>query len=176
MKRSSCVFARGSLRGSLCPSLSSWQPIRGFTIASSAFNTTTEPQINFIFPARTGMKRLNTRESMEVCAMASSCRYFLSGRCKGRGPFSYAKRIFHSSTTKPPTNTSRCCSTTKQEEVIQQPHVHHHDHAHDCHTKFGTSPKCWSCDKFLIRSSLFCSSCHKVQPLQDYNSFEVLGM
>ena len=92
MKRGSCVFARGSLRGSLCPSLSSWQPTRGFTIASSAVNTTTEPQINFIFPARTGMKRSNTRESMEVCTMASSCRYFLSGRCKARWPFSYAKK------------------------------------------------------------------------------------
>jgi len=49
-------------------------------------------------------------------------------------------------------------------------------HRGDSGRKYGSHPKCWSCDHFVQGTPLFCNTCEKVQPPAKYDYFELLGM
>jgi hypothetical protein len=69
-------------------------------------------------------------------------------------------------------NCADCGHSTQQHQ-----HQHQHTTAPGCGSdKFGSHPKCWSCDNFVKGIPLFCTCCQKVQPPSNYDFFELMGM
>lgn len=76
-----------------------------------------------------------------------------------------------------PTRESSTASSQEHHHQACHTHQHHHQHLQGCgSSKYGSHPKCWSCDNFVHGIQLFCTTCQKVQPPSHYDFFELLGM
>ncbi|KAL6074497.1 Co-chaperone Hsc20 [Balamuthia mandrillaris] len=96
---------------------------------------------------------------------------------KSQRSFSSSASSFFSSS---PSSTPTSAHEERHEKAAQSqqhPQGEQHEHEHAAkHPKYGSRPACWSCAHFIKQTSLFCSTCNKVQPPRPFNYFELLGI